>query len=48
MDIYTPDQVDVALKVLPVVIDKLYEQDEEIDEAQKILAQARSKGLQSQ
>lgn len=47
-DIYTPDQVDVALKVLPIVIDKLYEQDEQIDEAQRALSHARSKGLQDQ
>lgn len=46
-DIYTPDQVDTALKVLPIVIDKLYEQDEQIDEAQKALAHARSKGLKN-
>ncbi|MDB5188319.1 MAG: hypothetical protein JWO50_839 [Candidatus Kaiserbacteria bacterium] len=45
-DIYTSDQIDIALKVLPVVIDKLYEQDEQIDEAQRALAHARSKGLQ--
>ena len=41
-DIYTHQQVDIALSVLPVVIDKIYEQDERVDEAQRILANVRS------
>jgi len=45
-DTYTSDQVDIALRVLPVVIDKLYEQDEQVEEAQKALAAARSKAGQ--
>lgn len=45
-DTYTSDQVDAALTVLPVVIDKLYEQDEKIEEAEKALAAARSKASQ--
>lgn len=44
-DTYSPEQVDSALTVLPVVIDKLYEQDEKIEEAQKALAAARSKAV---
>lgn len=44
-DIYSPQQVDVALSVLPIVIDKIYEQDEHVAEAQRILANVRSKAL---
>ena len=45
-DNYTSVQIDIALGVLPVVIDKVYEQDEQIDSAQKALAAARQKGGQ--
>ena len=43
---YTEEQIDKALTVLPLVIDKLYEQDEKIDEAQKILAKVKTQSGQ--
>lgn len=39
---YTMDMVDVALEILPIVIDDLYLKDEKIDQAAKLLAKARS------
>lgn len=39
---YNMDMVDVALEILPVLIDDLYLKDEKMDEAAKLLAKARS------
>ncbi|MBY0293813.1 DUF4145 domain-containing protein [Patescibacteria group bacterium] len=47
-DSYSKEQIDIALTTLPIVIDKLYEQDEKIAAAERALAQVRSKGTQKQ
>ena len=39
---YTMEMVDVALEILPVLVDDLYLKDEKADEAAKLLAKARS------
>ncbi len=43
---YTMEMADIALEMLPILVDSIYEEDEKIETAQKLLAKARSIGAQ--
>ena len=45
---YTMDMVDVALEILPILIDDLYIKDEKTEEATKLLSKARSVNIEEQ
>jgi len=41
--VYSKEEIDISLEVLPIVLDDLYSTDERISSAEKLLAKIRSK-----